>query len=403
MPFANGSRLAVYNYLLSDGTRVPIPYDFFDKGRGEFCDLQTWSDGATYCTPSYTVPVYRDANCSQQMIRRINGDSPVSYSRDVFIAATGAHQISKLRSIGAPITDIDQYFELSGDGSCTGPYANATYYELGTETVGSDAFVRVRTLPDPTDDRLAQIKVRGDDGLVVAKGFHDNDLDLDCVITGTSPCLPFYAATAAYWTDAACTMPAFPQSQGGEQAVYEPGPGCGTYYAITATDAGSALFDGGAANCTPAVVDVPSYKAGDKLELATHDRVRLETPTRYQRYQIGDQIDSIVFDTELGVDCTVGPEGCFPASVGIQVAYSDRGCTTPVSLAIIPDDNCGEPPTYAADQTGYYPIGDVYTGGAYIPSTGDTCIALQSPGGQFHTLGAPIAVDAFGGPATFVY
>lgn len=392
---SNGSRLAVYNDLLPDGTRIPTPYDFFDVGRGEFCDLETWSDGATYCTPLYTVPVFSDAQCSTSVIRQPPATVTLRYSVDLFQTAAGTTQISKLRTIGAPMPGIDRFYRATSDG-CMGPFFGGTFFEPGSDTIGSDAFVRVRRLPDEAGDRLAQIRLHGDDGLVVPYGFHDNELGFDCRQDGTQPCTPIHTATAAYWSDATCSVPAYPRTQAGADAVFAPGPGCGTYYRATSIDAGSTLYDDGDGMCAPAPVATPSYQAGEPLALATRDRVRIPSNTRFQRYRIGDQIDTTVHDSVLDLDCVVSSLGCYPDAVPVQDAFTDATCTTPIQVAAVPLESCGDPPSYAEDAAGFHPLAAAYPSPVYVPSTGDTCIRLQPDAGTaFHAIGAAIPTEAF--------
>ncbi|HEY0255779.1 MAG TPA: hypothetical protein VGC41_29830 [Kofleriaceae bacterium] len=386
--------------LLEDGTRIPYPYDFHDVQRGEFCYPQTWSDGATYCTPNFTQPVYRDADCTQMFVRRPPSFEDISYTADLFVAQTGDVQISKLRSIGAP-TSASQYFRKRGNQCMPGMDPGGTFFELGDTTFGSDQFVRTKKLADSTDDRLAQIRIYGDDGLVVPDGFHDNELGLDCTITGTEPCLPWSSAPAAYFSNNACTERTYPAAYASADSVYVPGAGCGTYYGATTIPA-TALYDGGPGNCVLAMPGDTYYMAGPPLALATHERIAMPSTTRFTRYQIGDQIDTVVHDNVLDVDCTVDIAGCYPSTVPVQHLFADAGCTQALDVASVPDASCGDPPTFAGDEAGFHRIAAQRTAPVYTISTGDTCMPTSVAGEHYFELLAPIALDQFG-TATFSY
>src|SRR3569833_1606537 len=64
-----GTRLALYGFVLEDGTEQVYPYDWFDRGRGEQCVLEQWSDGATNNTPNTTHDENSEASCTAEVAR----------------------------------------------------------------------------------------------------------------------------------------------------------------------------------------------------------------------------------------------------------------------------------------------------------------------------------------------
>lgn len=405
-----GTRLALYGYVLDDGTEQVFPYDWYDRELGEQCVREQWSDGATYCTPFSTSVVYSDASCTAEVARIAPSlIVPLDYARVLFTTSNGA-LLSRLRVLGDPITVTDFYYS-SEAGSCA-PHAisdNATFRAITDRSLTAAAFVRIRRLTDDGGDRFVGVRDVGDDGMVVPIGFHDNDLGIDCAASGfantdTATCRPLNVAPAAYFTDATCQAPAFSSVYAGssDDTIELDTGACPRYFPITET-ATTALYDGTPDHCIASSPEGTYYAAGPELELGTVPRT-LAAPagSRYTPIALGDPAlhvyDTYVHDNQLDIDCQpTYPSTCQPAVAGMVASlYSDATCTQPIQLGYVPPE-CGVHATFVGTDTELFAIGAPFTRTAYTISTGDICAAaLPLPNLELHELGPSIPVAELG-------
>jgi hypothetical protein len=405
-----GSRLALYGYILDDGTEQVYPYDWYDRERGAQCVRQQWSDGATYCTPFSTAVVYSDANCTAEVARIAPSLTiPIDYARVLFATSNGA-LLSRLRVLGDPIAVTDFYYS-SEAGTCT-PHAisdNATFRTITDQSLTAAAFVRIRRLTDDGGGRFVGVRDVGDDGMVVPIGFHDNDLGIDCAASGfantdTATCKPLNVAPAAYFTDPTCQTPAFSSVYAGssDDTIELDTGACPRYFSESRT-APTALYDGTPGHCIASSPQDTYYAAGPELELGTVPRT-LAAPagSRYTPISLGDPalhvFDTFVHDNQLGLDCQPSPAGtCMPATAGMVASlFSDAGCTQPIELAYVPPE-CGVHATFVATDQQLFAIGAPFTATAYTISTADICApTLPLPNLELRELGASIPVSDVG-------
>ena len=402
-----GTRLALYGFVLEDGTEQVYPYDWFDRGRGEPCVLEQWSDGATYCTPFSTTVAYSDASCTAE-VARISPvvTVPIDYVRVLFTTANGS-LLSRLRVLGDPVAVTGSYYTFE-DGFCTSHVVDdgATFRAITDRELTAGAFVRVRRLTDDGDARYAGIREVGDDGMVVPIGFHDRELGIDCSANGfantdTAQCAPLNPAPASYYTDPTCQTPSVSSSYAADDAIELDGA-CPRYFAI-GEHAASALYDGTPDHCIPTTPGGTYYAAGPELALGTMPRTRsMTTAKRYAPIALGDPdlhiFDTLVHDNALDVDCEPSFNGtCMPATAGyVAPLFSDAGCTLPIQLAYVPPE-CGVHSTFVGTDTALYAIGARFTGTAYTISTGDICApTLPMPNLELHELGPSIAISEVG-------
>ena len=404
---AAGTRLALYGFTLDDGTEQPYPFDWFDRGRGEQCVLDQWSDGATYCTPFSTSVVYSDPSCTAEVARMSPVVTvPVNYARVRFTTATGS-LLSHLRVLGDPVPVTGMYYSME-DGFCTGHAIDdgATFRTITDQEVGADAFVRVRRLIDGGDARFADIREVGDDGMIVPIGFHDRELGIDCnaggfANTDTAECAPLNPAPPSYFTDPTCQTPSVSAAYAADDAIELDGA-CPRYFAISG-QATTDLYDGTPENCIPTVQPGTFYEAGPELELGTMPRTHAKTTTkRYAPIALGDPAlhiyDTFVHDNVLDVDCEPSFLGtCLPANAGyVASLFADAGCTQPIQLAYVPPE-CGVHATFVATDAQLFAIGPLHAATAYTISTADICApTLPLPNLELHDLGDSMPVSAAG-------
>lgn len=402
-----GTRLALYGFVLEDGTEQVYPYDWFDRELGEQCVKEQWSDGATYCTPFSTSVVYRDPSCTAE-VARISPSLSVGldYARVLFTTSNGP-RLSRLRVLGDPVVVTGSYY-TSDAGSCTAHSADdgATFRAITDRTLGADAFVRIRRLADDAEGRFAGLREVGDDGMVVPIGFHDRELGIDCAAAGfantdTAQCAPLNPAPASYYTDATCETPSVSAEYAGDDAIELDGA-CPRYFAFS-EQAPSELYDGTPDHCVAATPGGTYYAAGPELELGTMARTRSMTATkRYTPIALGDPrlhiLDTLVHDNVLDVDCEPSFTGtCMPVTAGyVASLFADAACTQPIQLAYVPPD-CGVHATLVGTDTALYAIGPAFTGTAYTISTGDICAkTLPLANLELHELGPSIALSQVG-------
>ena len=402
-----GSRLALYGFVLDDGSEQAYPYDFYDRARGELCVREQWSDGATYCTPLATSVVYSDAGCTQE-VARISPvvTTPVAYAYVTFASAGGA-LISRLRELGDPIAVSDFYYSMEA-GSCA-PHAisdGATFRTISDRDLTSADFVRIRRLADSGGDRFTALRDHGDDGMVVAIGFHDAKLGLDCTAAGfanadVAACAPLDPAPASYFNDATCETPTVSAEYAADTAIELDAGACPRYFAIT-QQLTTVLYDGTSDHCVATTPGGTYYEAGPELELGTVPRTAGTSTGRYTPIALGDPalhvFDTFVHDNQLGIDCEPSPAGkCMPATAGMVASlFSDAGCTQPIRLAYVPSE-CGVHATFVGTDQQLFAIGPPFTATAYTISTADICApTLPLPNLELHELGASISVSDVG-------
>lgn len=400
-----GSRLALYGFVLDDGTEQAYPYDWYDRARDEHCVREEWSDGATYCTPFSTDVVYSDAACTDEVARMSSSLSfEVKYVRVTFTTANGP-LLSRLREVGDPIAVTGSYY-TSDAGTCTAHAIDdgATFRTITDRSVAADAFVRIRKLADDSGDRFAGLRYIGDDGMVEPIGFFDHELGIECTSAGfanadTAMCAPLDPAPAGYFSDATCQTPTLSAEYAGYTSI-ELAAACPRYFAVTeqpATD----LYDGTPDHCVATTPGGTYYEAGPELELGTMPRTQGTGGTRYTPIALGDPAlhiyDTFVHDNHLGIDCQPSPAGtCMPANAGTVVSlFSDAGCTQPIQLAYVPPE-CGVHDRIVGDQQ-LFMVGPPFTGAAYTISTADICApTLPQPNLELHELGASVAHSDLG-------
>lgn len=416
----SGSRLALEAWLFDDGTRQIDPSAFYDTRLHTRCVAQTWTDGVLRCVPVATMAVYGDAECTTAL-----GVTPAMSSAEPthFIGYELVENESiamRVHRAGARTVAIAEYYERR-DGQCVGPLPSppdVDYYAITGELAPAEMVAF-------TDEELGAgrlgLQVRSsEDGMHVALGVRDRELDLSCAPAAHGDrfaCEPVDLATARMFEDSACTSPvvlaASEELPPAVAKVTDPA-GCDSYRSVGA-EVLPPLYrrDGDSCVRAPLLSGQRAFALGAEVALPALERVDDASGERDRRLQtivLRDTGDvSLLFPSELLVDRAIRAEcrrelvgdevRCVPArSVPVSTLYA-AGCTVSTSVALVTAQSCGAPAAFARGTSDegtlvFHAVGDpaptLYRFGAagcepYIPPVGTA----------IHALGPPLPAETF--------
>lgn len=392
---------------------VPVTYEvgdvtytrggqFHDTQRGEDCEPWGWADGATYCTPAHSDPVYTDAACTD----------PIAGIRDSYIATyftiAGMTSLRRLRPTTPSTRNPAQYW-VQNMGGCNGPYPappGAQWREIGDE-LDETAFVRLLRSAPEGDGRLQTIAWHTSDGLYQPMGFHDRDLGVDCTVTTEFGrdrdhvvCAP-PADIIEYYADAACTQPVVGAPDGPPPKVVQ--LGCEAFAGIGSERTGDVYQVFGGAGCMPSSLapEWRQYEVGAPVDVPVLSRVRAGSGRIQSITLVAGDVhvpDRYLHDTMIDADCEpVASDDmtrCLPTWQNIDTYYRDDQCMQTVGIVSENVGSCAAPVQYGRDPDGFHEVGAIVTSPLYVPSTGDICME-QPPSGEPHEVGPAVPVDTF--------
>lgn len=341
---------------------TPLLNQIFDTVRGEACTPQGWSDGSLYCMPYEHVGSTRflDAGCSTPIGIGYDGDG-VTYFAHHDDTACGDYPIEALYHAGARIAQRE-YFVRDG-GECR-RYAVSeieSLFALGAQVTPAE--LAAITVSEPVGThRLRRRFYESADGLRVAAGYHDADLETACFIaeradeTGWN-CVPQRIGYTVF-ADATCTIKAV---DGGRCAA----PGFASesvqancpYPDYRIFRAGAEIGDVGYETsegvCSARAYETKIYALGEEVTVPAAVRAGLGEG-RIQRVVVraDDDFSTIqLYDTELGERCGIstasdGSRRCMPQGQGVLTMYRDAACTQPIRISrrFQGNENCNERP-----------------------------------------------------------
>jgi hypothetical protein len=423
----SGARLALQKYRYDDGTELAVSGEFYDTGLHTRCAPQPWSDGAVRCVPVADDAEYTDAACTMRI-----GLGRTIAKPSYFVApdtAAGGAVATRVFRAGAATPPITQYYALAG-GACTGPLAVppalTSFFAIGDELDGG-ALVAFHDA-EIAAGRIGLTVRETDDGLRVAAGLRDHQLDAACAATpesdGSVACEPAGAAAATLFGDPACHQPVVAAAAAPRVARLVEPSGCASYHRVGAEQPPPVYRRTGDA-CSPA--DAPTggrmFALGPAIELPAIGRVLEGAPGRRLQRVVLDLgldpdpgpadpaarlrvYDDRLFDTALGADCRPrsirGAIRCIPVTVTTATLVFAAGCTSPVLVAEVPQHAC-EPPAYAISNRPLQirPVGD-RAPGPLFRLDGATCTPYAgAPGNELRALGVPIDPAIFLGAIYF--
>ena len=409
----SGARLALQKYRYDDGTELAVSGEFYDTELHTRCAPQPWRDGALRCAPVADDAEYADPGCTM----------PIGLARTIakptyFVApdtAAGGAVATRVFRAGAAATRIAAYYTRTG-GACAGPTAVppqlTSFFEVGDELDG-DALVAFHDT-EIADGRLGLVIRASDDGLRVAAGLRDRQLDAACAAApqgdGSVACEPTGAAAAVLFGDPACAQPVVMATAAGVPAIAkltEPS-GCASYHSV-GDELSAPVYRKTGSACAPAEAPPGGrlFAVGPAIEPAALGRTQDDVAGhRLHRVVLAAGslrlFDDRLFDTALAADCRPrtlrGVIRCVPVAVTTaSLVFHDDACTAPVQVAEVPQHAC-EPATYATTSRPLQvrPIGDLAPGPLFRLD-GTTCAPYAgAPGNELRALGPPID------PATFL-
>lgn len=407
----SGARIKVVRYTFDDGTAQLEREFFFDVELGAQCYVQQWSDGAHYCTPTFSEAVFVDRTCSNAIGVALANDSP-SYFATYYGLRNTALPSALYRAGDWTVTPRETY--RMQDGVCLGPFTDDNpqhrYFTVGARVSMENTRLKHST-PSATT-RLADIFATSDDGLRLAIDVYDNELELQCKLDGrgnvpAAACAPAVTdAYISYFTDAQCTQPVMPVVTASPPSIARrdrPGTSCIDYYRVTGPVGVPALYQRlGDACIVEPISNAPQYYGVEPLELATVPRTSVGM-RRLQPIAFGDlaTADRVLHDTQLGTDCermvmSSGEIRCLPtSSATVETVFSDDTCKTSVQIALVSDHECTAPSSFARAED-VHAIQGVFTGPLYELTTGDRCGLYPVPAGFVaHSLGPALPIESF--------
>jgi hypothetical protein len=356
----SGTRLAVHKYRYDDGTELAVGNEFYDIELHTRCRPQRWIDDTVRCVPIVDEAVYNDAACTELIGLGRTVDKPT-----LFLAydhrATGTIAARLFRA-GAQRDLISESYAIV-DGACAGPMpvgleGGTNFFVIGDELDGS-SMMALRD-SEVGDGRLAMQIREADDGLRAPFGFVDRALGAACAprfqSDGSMACEPLEAATAAYFSDPGCSVPAIAvgATVPAIASVIEPS-GCAHYHRV-GHELSLPVYQREGAACTAVVapIDGRVFSVDAPLELPALARSPEAVRGRRLQRVILDHdglrfLDDRLLDTAAGVPCSPRTQRddirCLPTSVASIGLFSD-GCTTAIRAAELPQPMC-EPVAYA--------------------------------------------------------
>ncbi len=421
----------------ASGTRLKLRYYDFgsvrqlagvrDTQRDEDCNPTEWADGKAYCVPSNAYsPVYADATCTQKVgMVFVQPDCtrlPFAYFID-YVHQACEYKPARIYPRGAKLA-LTEFYRKNDDGSCSGPSdgSELDFYALGPEVPVTDLAETMITQPSMTG-RLGELYYESIDGLRYPTGrMHDALLDGACSLfyglgANLGRCVPFNNASMYKFRDAACTQLLATHSTVCPvpklAAKYGECPYHRTrYYEVTAKLPPTTVYVQSGMTCSPTAPapESTNYDVGDEVMLATTSRTTGTGTDRIQpiHFTTPEGLrtrDSMLFDAQLGVECSVrrqadGTALCMPGVYDyFETYYTDPGCANAIELVLVYHrQSCSPPPTssYAVKYTQTASCDDLsyevrhagteFTGSLYWKNA-TTCTAINTTNYSMYRVG----------------
>lgn len=410
----SGARLKLVRYAY-DGEPIEIDQTrFYDSELEQFCTIQTWSDGAHYCTPPLAEAVFENELCTLPVGIGLGGDlgAPPPPYFAAFYAQGHTSSVSALyRNVG--VAEPPQRFWRRTELGCAGPFFPETgdgsrYYVVAGPLPVADLRVKL-TMPSE-GERLGEVFATTDDGLRRANGVHDNELALDCRIDSrpnatATECVPTQLdSSITRYADASCTEPLILSWRTpGIATDLRAGTSCVDYYAPTVPVAPAAVYQRIGDDCVSETLPggVIAY-AIHRLEPALVPRVP-GGAGRVQAIRLGplSSMDTLLHDAQLASDCRrvmlpEGEERCLPTATGtLTRLFTDETCATDVPIALVPHRECDVAGPYVSGSD-IHAIGEPHPGPLFELTTGDRCRAFVPQAGYVaHDVGPAIPHEQF--------
>lgn len=368
----SGTRLKLVYYDF-DGTRSIT--GIFDAVRGQACDVQLWTNGRFYCTPTPAEKVvYADATCTQKVALTSNDPCLVPdyvIERDYSDCNT---PVKHLYQRGDSIS-ITQYWYQSNQG-CLGPVPTKQRdaYAVGAEVATASLAAIDRGLFQG-GGRLQRQLLISEDGLRMLSGqLHDTQLNIDCSFVGrigatTGTCVPLHDAPISYFQDASCSAPvAATRTDCDAPQVAVQFDACAAtdkYFALGAPLASGALYLGTPEACHAwqAPTAHNYFSVGEELAVATPARNAARDGHRIVpiRFALDGMLypDRALLDTQTMAECLPfkladGHAYCLPFGGRRSTYYADPRCQMAVDVVTVyrGPETCGPaaPPAYALNE-----------------------------------------------------
>ena len=417
----SGTRLAIEQYLFTDGTRLPQPTAFYDRRIHARCTPQEWIDGVVRCVPDAEEAFYRETTC-ETLFGRATMKFPTHFIARDTRASDGARGLARAFEVGAKADPIEQYFLRVGqaeDGTpiCTGPFTfpppeeGTQFYELAGEVGGEDL---VPIIDDELGaGRLGLAVRRSADGALVPLGFRDRELGVACAPTAreneSGACVPIDASPAPYFADPGCTAPALlVPADAAPPAVArsDDGDGCPAYHTVAAAPAPRAYVATNS-GCASVQTSLRVFPLGPIADLAPVTRTVDAAPKRRLQRILASEADLHVYgdrlyDTATRAECELRLVGdtqrCLPTVLAPVVDAYQPGCTIARPLAEVPDRACVQARFAAtlAETPTLHAIGEPFTGRAYVIDVFGTCTPyVPTTGTTPHLVGPALPEDTF--------
>jgi hypothetical protein len=418
----SGARLTLQKYRYDDGTELAVSSEFYDTALHTRCIPQPWLDGVERCVPSADDAEYTDPGCTLRI-----GLGRTIAKPTYFVApdtAAGGAVATRVFRAGAAASPIAQYYALTA-GVCTGPIAVpatlTSFFAVGDELDGNGLVAFHGT--EIAAGRIGVTVLGTDDGLRVAAGLRDRQLDAACAATlesdGGVACEPAGAAAATLFGDPACDQPVVAAAAAPPVARLVEPSGCASYHSVGLERAPPVYRKTGTA-CSPATAPTSRmFAVGPTLDLPALPRTLDDAPGHRLRRVVLDLgpdlapapgadpatarlrvFDDRLFDTVLGADCRPrsirGAIRCLPVAITTATVVFTAGCTSAVQVAEVPQHAC-EPPTYATTNRPFQirPVGDLAPGPLFRLDGGICTPYAGAPGNELRALGAPVDPTIF--------
>jgi hypothetical protein len=399
---ADGHRLHQVRWTYDEGGSEREHEQYIDTDLGEHCAPTRWSDGATYCAPDAAPAIYTDGRCTTALAAVPDGWA-VAFAYRMYSVGTDALP-SKLFRIGASASPPAERWELR-DGFCYGPYTpddSASYFELGDAV----DLARIRYVTTYDADGYRIESATSDDGLSAPERVFDTNFDVRCELATTASatvttCKPRGVPLISLYADASCTRLGIAASSRPQlAAMHDTVTACDRYFLVG--DETAALYSAGGGTCGQVSPPGTYYGITNEFELPPIER-RVTGGEGLQSIAVGSLPleDPLLHDSARNLDCrgelVDGERYCLPAgSSAIAHLFTDAGCASPVSLAMVPTGRCARPGRFARDQRTFHEVLEPYAAPLFERQPGGSCAYYMVTGAfALHALGPEIPYTAF--------
>jgi hypothetical protein len=413
----SGTRLALQKYRYDDGTEHAVAGEFYDTQLHVQCRPGTWVDDVLRCVPVADDAVYVDPACTTLIGLGRTNPRPTYFVAHETRAAVGGP--ARLFRAGPRARPIAQYYAIT-DGACTGPtpvpVELLNYFEIGDELDGA-ALVAFHH-DEIGEGRLGLWVRRTDDGVRIAAGLRDRDLDVACAPGYRSDgvvCEPAGAVPATLFRDPACSEPVVAVGSATQAPptlarVIEPS-GCASYHRI-GRELSLPVYRREGASCTAVVAPAEGrlFSVDGALALPTLERSLEDLPDRRLRRVVLEHgglryLDGRMHDRETDLECRPRSlrDGirCLPPSIPAATLFLD-GCATVVRVAEVPQRAC-ERVAFATTNRPFQlrAIGGLVTVPLSRIDNGNCVPYAIPPGMELRDLGPTIDIERFPGGVYF--